>query len=185
MGVGDNARRGRAVPYVANVWGASTALTSFQYYDLRKFEVPATYGAPEQQSVIRILQPEYGELIACAFFLTLTFATAQANGIKIAVGDFQGGASPTYEPVTSYSSANIDTQWQKINGSTASLAGAGGATVTVDGINLLPLLRKRGDTNFVSDAFVLIVAFDKAPAVTSGWNLARFRVEATAQMGLA
>lgn len=112
---------------------------------------------------MRILQPHYGGIAECFADLQITVAAADSDlTLKLAVGRLQPG---TYDRVSTYTDDEINASWRKIRGTDTPLSVSGGV-IAADIIDLLPALPKYGDANFIEDAFVLIVAFNKVPTLT-------------------
>ena len=121
---------------------------------------------------IRIMQPHQGELVEC-YIDSLqirsaidgsTGSTVEKGGLGmyIAIGDFTGNDFTT--PRTSYTLAEIQASWQRISGRTLPIAMLSGGgdwrwRLIARRVNLLPELKKNGNSLFVEDGFNLIIAF--------------------------
>lgn len=116
---------------------------------------------------LRVLKPHYGELVECYADLQITVASGDSDlTLKLAVGRFESGS---YDRVMTYSDDEINDSWVKIRGSTSPLAVSGGK-ITADLLDLLNALPVYGDSNYIDDAFVLILAFNKTPTVTGSFK---------------
>ena len=112
---------------------------------------------------LRILKPHYGELIECYADLQITVAAVDNDlTLKLGIGKFESGS---YDRVLTYTDNEIDAAWQKMRGNTTPLSVSGGK-ISVDLVNLFEALPKYGDANYIEDAFVLILVFNKTPTVT-------------------
>lgn len=124
--------------------------------------VAAQIGA-RQICPMRILKPHYGEIAECYVDLDLKVASGDSDlTLKLAVGKF---ASGTYDRVMAYTDEEINASWRKIRGSDTPLSVSGGK-ISVDLLSLFEALPKYGDANYIEDAFVLILAFNKVPTLT-------------------
>lgn len=126
---------------------------------------------------VRCSTPDRGVLTEA--HLNLIMAVNAATNVFIGIGRFDTDgitAIGTYDP------ADIYAMHRKITGSDSPIASSGG-TLFLDGINILPLIPKRGDANFNADGFVLIFLFNRT-RTTSNDILRRFNVMCSAQMGL-
>lgn len=192
----DSALRTNAIPYYANVWGYNrTNLSDGQICpdvnnssptwpypnlgDLKNFA--PNLGVLNTINPIRVLQPHFGNIIECNLNLKFTLAAAEASRqFRIAIGTY----SSRYTPQTSYSDAYINASHQLITGQSAPFTIPAAGTFSMNKLNLLPDLYKRGDPNFLEDAFVVLLVFDSAPSTGTGWAFTRFEVDCTMQMGL-
>lgn len=190
MGSQDLALRKTAIPYYANVLGYNRSDTSDQAIvgvdgtgggsDLSVFQ--PTYGTPSTINAIRILQPQYGDIIEANLNLRFKLATADtARQLRIAIGYF----SSLYTAATSYTEAEILASHRAITGRDEPFTIAPASTFNLQRLNLYPGMYHRGDPQFVDDAFVLLLCFDTAPTTGSGYSFTRFEIDCTMQMGLA
>ncbi len=190
MGASDQALRSTAIPYYANVWGYNRTSTSDQYIvgtdgtggasDLQAFQ--PTYGGLSQINAIRVLQPQYGDIIEANLNLKFTLAAAEgARTLQIGIGYF----SDAYTAQTSYSLDELVTMHQKLTGRGSPYTIPPASTFRLPRLNLYPAMYHRGHSRFRDDAFVVVLNFDQAPSVGSGWSFERFDIDCTMQMGLA
>lgn len=189
MGTQNNALRKTAIPFSANAFGYNRQTSSDQDIgsgsssndDIGYYFRP-TYGTPSTINPIRILLPYYGDIIEANLNLAFQLASAEsARKLRIAIGTFTAdGITPT----TSYTDDFINASHQLITGLTApfSISAAGG--FSQNKLNLFPAMYKRGNANFVEDMFVLLLVFDVAPSVGSGWAFTKCEIDCTMQMGL-
>ena len=191
MGSQDLALRKTAIPYYANVWGYNRRAESdfdisstSQPGDLSCM-LPSSYGAQTAISAvnaIRVLQPQYGDIVQANLNLKFTMASAEgARQFRIAIGKF----SDLYTAQTSYTDAEITASHRTITGRDSAFAIAPGGSFTLPRTNLYQALYHRGDTNFRNDAFVVLLCFDQAPSKGTGYTFTKFEVDCTMQMGLS
>lgn len=187
MGANDRQIRNEAVTMRANVFGhnymdeteydlTKGAYTpSGGYSDLCPLVGISTTGAgavtptPQAINSIRIMQPHQGELVECYIdYLQIRSATDALGsttekgglGMYIAIGDFTNNDFTT--PRTSYTLNEIKDSWEKISGTRNPInmsTGGGDWRIIARRVNLLPQLKKNGNSLFVEDGFNLILAF--------------------------
>lgn len=190
MGSQDLALRKTAIPYYANVWGYNRTDTSDQAIvgldgtggssDLAPFQ--PTYGGLSTINAIRVLQPQYGDIIEANLNLKFTLASAEsARTLRIGIGYF----TDLYTAQTSYTEAELVTMHRTLTGRDSAYNIGAAGTFTLQRLNLNPAMYHRGDSRFRDDAFVVVLAFDQAPSVGCGWSFTKFEVDGTMQMGMA
>ena len=190
MSVQDQALRKTAIPYYANVWGYNRGQFSDQNIssasnigDLSSL-VPSSYTyqtAISTVNAIRVLQPQYGDIIEANLNLSFTLASAEgARQFRVAVGKFSG----LYARETSYSEDYINESHAKITGRNSPYDIAPAGSFSVNRLNLFPALYHEGDAEYRDDAFVVLLCFDTAPSKGTGWGFTKFEVDCTMQMGL-
>lgn len=191
MGSQDLALRKTAIPYYANVWGYNRGQQSDQdisladtYGDLVNL-VPSSYfgsGTIAAVNPIRVLQPQYGDIIEANLNLNIKMATAEgARQLRIGIGYF----SDRYTAQTSYTEDEINASHRAITGQDDPFDIAPAATFRIQRLNLYKAMYHRGDARFKDDAFVVLLAFDQAPSKGTGYTFTKFEVDCTMQMGLA
>lgn len=194
MGSQDLALRKTAIPYYANVWGYNRGQQSdvdislpfsASYVGDISSMIPTSYNgdtAISTVNAIRVLQPQYGDIIEANLNLRFTLASAEgARQFRVAIGKF----SSTYTAETSYTEAYIAESHRKITGRDSPYAIAPAGTMRVQRLNLYPGMYHRGETEFRDDAFVVLLCFDTAPSKGSGYTFTKFDIDCTMQMGLA
>lgn len=192
MGAQDLALRKTAIPYYANVWGYNRRTDSD--YDISSTTVPGDLSCMQPSSysstqtaistinAIRVLQPQYGDVIEANLNLKFNMASAEdARQFRIAIGKF----SDLYTAQTSYTDAEITASHRAITGRDSAFSIAPGGSFTLPRTNLYQAMYHRGDTNFRNDAFVVLLCFDQAPSKGSGYSFTKFEVDCTMQMGLS
>lgn len=191
MGIEDKSLRSRAIPYYANVWGYNRATDSD--FDISDTNVPgdlskmqpssyATQTAISAVNAIRVLQPQYGDIIEANLNIKFTMASAEAaRRFWIGIGYFSSG----YTAQTSYSGQEIADSHRMITGRESPYSIAAAGSIDIPRVNLYPAMYHRGDARFLDDAFVLLLAFDQAPSKGTGYTFTKFEIDCTMQMGLA
>ncbi len=191
MGAQDLALRKEAIPYYANVWGYNRRTNSD--YDISDTTVPGDLSSMMPSSytgqtaistinAIRVLQPQYGDIIEANLNIKFTMASAEgARQFRVAIGKF----SDLYTAQTSYTDAEITASHRAITGRDTAFAIAPAGSFTLPRTNLYQAMYHRGETNFRDDAFVVLLCFDTAPSKGSGYTFTKFEVDCTMQMGLA
>jgi hypothetical protein len=191
MGSQDQALRKTAIPYYANVWGYNRSQNSDEDIssannvgDLVNL-IPSSYfgsGTIAEVNPIRVLQPEYGDIIEANLTLRFTLASAEgARKFRIAIGTY----SSRYTTQTSYSEDFITASHRKITGRDTPYDIAPAGELFLPRLNLKPGLYQNGDSEYKDDAFVVLLCFDQAPSKGSGYTFTKFEVNCTMQMGLS
>ena len=194
MGAEDKALRKTAIPYYANVWGYNRGQQSdvdislpysASYVGDLDVMIPNSYSGSTSISKvnpIRVLQPQYGDLIEANLNLKFKLATAEgARKFRVAIGYFGSG----YAAETSYDDVAILASHRKITGRDTPYDIAPASTFSVQRLNLYPAMYHRGDARFNDDAFVVLLCFDETPSKGSGYTFTKFDIDCTMQMGLA
>ena len=191
MGAQDLALRKTAIPYYANVWGYNRSdesdvdiSSSSAIGDLKNL-IPSSYsgsGTIAAVNPVRVLQPQYGDIIEANLNLRFKMATAEgARQFRIAIGYFNGLTAAE----TSYTEAYITASHRAITGRDTPYAIAPAQTFSVQRLNLYPSMYHRGESQFRDDAFVVLLCWDQAPDKGTGYTFTKFEVDCTMQMGLA
>lgn len=134
----------------------------------------------EEVNPIRMTQPEKGDIIEAYFTLQMTAPDASDINMRLAIGEYQDG---TDDPKQSYSNAYLDRHHRVITGQDSPLNIPAGTQKIFLELNMLSLIPQRGDPNYRSDAFILVIEFDSAPS-GSGYSVDKFVLSCSAQMGL-
>lgn len=134
----------------------------------------------EQVNPIRMTQPEKGDIIEAYFTLQMTAPDASDINMRLAIGEYQDG---TDDPKSKYGNQYLDRHHAIITGESSPFNIPAGTQKIFLDMNLLPLIPQRGDTQYRSDAFILVIAFDSAPS-ESGYSVDKFILSCSAQMGL-
>lgn len=190
MATKDRALRSTSIPYYANVWGYNRTENSDQDISLASFTgdlakmIPASYFTSEAISTInpiRVLQPQYGDIIEANLNLKFSLASAEgARKFRIAIGKF----ASRYTAETAYSEQYIDASHAKITGRNTPYDIPPAGSLTIPRVNLYPAMYHRGDVDFRDDAFVVLLCFDQAPSKGAGYTFTKFEIDCTMQMGL-
>ena len=191
MGSQDLALRKTAIPYYANVWGYNRG--AFSDNDISSASnlgdlvnlVPSNYfgaGTPAVVNPIRVLQPQYGDIIEANLNLKFKLATAEgARQFRVAIGYF----SSRYTAQPSYNASEIQASHRAITGKDDPFTINAASTFTLQKLNLYKGMYHRGHARFKDDAFVVLLCFDQAPSNGSGWTFTKFEIDCTMQMGLS
>lgn len=126
---------------------------------------------------IRCSVPSNGVLTEA--HLNLLLAVNSTTTVKVGIGRFD---TDGIAAIASYTDAEIAAMHQKLTGSDAAISSSGG-NLFIDGLNILPLIPKRGSTNYNQDGFVVLLQFSRARS-SSNDILKQFNVMCSAQMGL-
>lgn len=176
--LGNKALRDHAIPFVSNFVEFSTSL-----YGDNALQSPEFMTEPYRTAAIPMTRPEKGDLVEAYLFMELTAPASHSLGIKIGIGTFTTVAGELCViPETVYTNDYINEMHKRITGSEDSLTVAANGTLFVDA-DLSRAIDHRGDSTFLSDAFCLLVTFDRVPSSSDGYSLDKFKLNCTAQMG--
>lgn len=149
--VSDKRTRVHAVPFRGlwfsnlNYGGVGNALVDGQADgDLRPF----AQGLPAQ---VRICRPAKGDLIEARLTINALSPPTGFNELQIYIGDFDtDGITPK-----TLSSEEIARRHKILTGLSAPITVGVQDNIYIDGLNLMPLIPKRGQTGFNEDAFIV------------------------------
>lgn len=169
MSATDKETRKQAIPFEATAFSNSSGGTAGT----------TDAGAIRSSSLlvtIRCSTPDRGALTEA--HLNLLMGVHSATNVYIGIGRFDTDGITAVVP---YDNSEIFAMHKRLTGSNSPIASSGG-TLFIDGLNILPLIPKRGDANFNADGFVLLLLFDRS-RVSANDVLRRFNVMCSAQMG--
>lgn len=169
ISISDKRTRDVAIPFEATTY-STTALGTDGGLDKGKI-ISSDLIVP-----VRFSTPDRGALTEAHLSMNLTVGSPLT--VKVAIGRFNANG---VDAVSSYTNAEIDDSHKKIFGTDNPVASSG-STLFIDGINIFPLLPKRGSANFNADGFVLVFKFSRARADAD--VLKSLAAYCSAQMGL-
>lgn len=190
MGSQDKSLRQVAIPYYGQIMGYNRAEQSDQDISLAQIVLgagvalagdlyPFTYSSGQKDFMVRILRPQFGQLIEAYLNLSLTFDTMEISP-KFYVSAGSGYGADGVTPVVP-SQSYIQQVHQVITGQTSPLTGIAGQPMTQYKLNILPLLPLApGSTNFSPDSFVVGIHFLQIPVMTGLFHLQKFFVTGSA-----
>lgn len=126
---------------------------------------------------IRCSTPDRGALTEA--HLNMNLRVHSSTSVYIGIGRFNADGITAY---TGIGSDEIIQMHKKITGSSSPIASSGG-TLLIDGVNIFPLIPKRGHANFNQDGFVIMLLFNRE-RVSANDILRSFEPMCSAQMGL-
>lgn len=176
MSKGNKATRNRAVPFFAEPFLVAGALSLTIYDSLDSLAVP-TLTTPLTK-IIPLTRPQKGDVVEASLFMRMIAPSDKALNVRIGIGQMTSDI-----PVVSYSETYIQQQHEAITGQTAPFNVAANGTLVVEA-NLHPFLPKRGEANFYQEAWALLVSFDSLPDVDNGYDLDKFFVACSTQIGV-
>lgn len=180
MGQLDNALRGQAIPFLGQIAGYNRSDQSDlditvadalgDLFNMSNTNAP--YNVPAQNNLIRILRPQFMQVVAAYLTISLNTANAETSPkfyLTVGTGYTSNpkGLIPAI-PTTAQIIANHTlikgdaNPWTTANG----LAG----TITVNKANILAALPKITDTNYRDDCFVVGIHFLQTPLNTAGYK---------------
>lgn len=174
---GNKALRDHAQPFISEFIESSSLS-----YGGSMLDNPEYLDTGYKTVAVPMTQPEKGDVVEAYLFMELAAPSDQALSIRLGIGTFAGSANEII-PTTVYSESDLDKFHRRITGTDSPFTVAAGGTLTIDA-DLTRSIPKRGDADFVSDGFVLLVTFAALPLVANGYNLNKFKLSCTAQIGL-
>lgn len=169
----DKGTRLTAVPFVATPYGVNLGIPTDDAIQLVDFL--GTISTTTALRVMRLCKPERGNLVQA--YLNLFMTAGSALTAKVAIGRFDTDGINVVTPTQ----AEIDAGHLALTGTTTPFTASGGSLI-IDGLNILSLIPKLGQTNYNPDGFVLIVQFSRD--ITSSDPVRRFEVACSVNMGL-
>ncbi len=166
----DKRTREKAVPFIASPY-SNSSIGGFGTTDaglLRSSDLIVA---------VRCSTPDRGAITEA--HLNMNMQVHSATNVYVGVGKFDSDGIAAYQ---SYSSSEIQAMHQRLMGSSSPIASSAG-TLFIDGLNILPLIPKRGHANFNQDGFVLLFLFSRA-RISANDVLKSFEAVCSAQMGL-
>lgn len=177
---GNKALRDFAIPFVSNYVEA----TSLGLYGSSALGAPENITSVSKTVAVPMTQPEKGDIVEAYLFMEMTAPSDKALGVRVGIGTFADVATgPLIVPTTEYSPTYINEMHRRIAGQEASFTVAANGTLVVEA-DLSRVIKKRGESGYLSDAFVLIITFDSIPSSANGYSLDKFKLACTAQIGL-
>lgn len=173
MSESDKGTRKTAVPFVATPYGYNLGLPSEDAIQLVDFL--GNISTTTALRVMRLCKPERGDLIQA--YMNLFMTAGSALTAKVAIGRFDTDGINVVAPTQ----AEIDAGHLALTGTATPFTASGGSLI-IDGLNLVKLIPKLGQTNYNKDGFVVIVQFSRD--ITSSDPVRRFEVSCSVQMGL-
>lgn len=177
MRSGNKALRDHAQPFISEFVEFSS--TSYGGYILT---VPEYLDIAGTTVAVPMTQPEKGDIVEAYLFMEMTAPSDKALNVRLGIGTFAGGNN-SIVPTTAYTEEYIAKQHRKITGTDSKFNVAANGTLTIDA-DLTRSIPHRGDTDFLSDAFVLLITFDSLPSSANGYLLDKFKLNCSAQIGL-
>lgn len=126
---------------------------------------------------VRIARPAKGDLIEARLTINAVTPPIGGNTFQIYVGDFD---TDGITPLT-LSADEIARRHEILTGFSAPLDYGSQDNVFIDGLNLMPLIPKRGETGFNEDAFIVGLDLGLKDFLDE-WVLFSFKVDCTVQI---
>lgn len=179
MPQGDKATRNTAIPFQCHPFEIephAPPATTLDGLELIRYPEDPT----DQGKVIRMTLPEKGDITECYLFMQMIAPSDKALNVRIAIGRFVGS---TITPDTSFDYNYVQNEHTIIRGSESAYNVAANGTLTVEA-NLIKRIPRNGESGYNKDGFVLIVWFDSVPDSINGYELLKFSVYGSCQIGL-
>ena len=171
----DKATRFTAVPFTAMPFGLNLGIPNNEDTIQPIDWSTGASTAANALRVMRLTRPDRGNLIQA--YLNLFMNVGSAITAKVSIGRFDTDGITKVTPTQ----AEIDAGHKALTGTDTPFSSSG-SNLFIDGLNLLSLIPKKGDTNYNEDGFVLIVQFSRN--LTTSDFPTRFEVSCSMQMGL-
>lgn len=180
MSQGDKALRARSIPFLSEpLEGLTAGFFDYGYLHIQQPELTTN-----RVKAIPMTRPEKGDITEAYLFMEMTAPSDRALNVEVAIGRWtESGGDPTIVPVQTYTDAEIAQDHRKLTGLDSPFTVAANGTLTID-VNLLQSIPLKSDSNYLSDMFVLLVAFNSGVSSANGYELNKFKLTCSAQMGL-
>ena len=183
MRQGNKATRDKAIPFDSLPLDGTVELPDGQFVGVATPIYNPTVTVSNTKTVL-MGRPEKGDIVEAQLFMQMTAPSNKALEVRIGIGRLvESGGIPTLEAESTYSEAYLNGQHALITGRDDPFTVAANGTLTIDA-NLLPALLRSGDDNFSGDMYVLLVTFNGPIDIAFGYSLDKFKVTASAQIGL-
>lgn len=179
MGLSDNSLRYKAIPYRANWYDNQLGIGNVFIPDSTiTGDLNAMATGVGTGGMIRFLRPFKGDIISAKLTMNGVTPATGFGELRFYKGTY---AANGIDKGTAPSSAQIAADWLKITGNSSAWSYGTQDNVFVDGLNILPLIPKRGDADFNEDGFVIGVdLFLKDGG--SDWHLYDFKIDCNIRM---
>lgn len=183
--------RKKSIPFLGQIFGynrneASDSDISLadRYGDLEYIANPTTlvpgYGGsslPQKDNYIRILRPMRSELVGVYLSLALKMDSAEpVPELRISIAKT---TSETDLSVISLTLAEILAKHETLRGNSSAFTNTAGQLISINKLDLTPLIPTFGDPDFRSDCFVLGLHFPNTP-IAAGFHLYKLEINASA-----
>lgn len=172
MRQGNKATRTHAIPFVSEFVDFSATT-----YGDAALSVPENISNDFNVAAVPMTQPANGDVVEAYLYMEMTAPSNKSLQVYLGIGTFSSGVIPDLSP------GDIGAMHRKITGSDSPFTVAANGTLVIDA-DLTRSLYRRGDAEFLDDAFVLLVQFVSLPSSLNGYSLDKFKLNCSAQMGL-
>lgn len=183
--------RKNSIPFLGQIFGYNRNELSDNdisqagtYGDLQYLANPTTlisgYGGsyyPQKDNYVRILRPMRSELVGVYLSLALKMDSAEPlPELRISIAKT---TSETDLSVISLTLAEILAKHETLKGASTPFTNTAGQLISINKLDLTPLIPTFGDPDFRSDCFVLGLHFPNTPIAT-GFHLYKLEINASA-----
>lgn len=180
MGERDNALRTRAIPFRANWYDNTSGIgNQFEPGVTATGDLTAIGTGAGNGGLIRLCRPHYGDIVSAFLTLQATAPVMAPTELRFYKGDFD---SDGLTALSTYSEARKAGDWLEISGFSDYINYGSQDNVFIDGLDISPIIPKRGDSDYNEDGFILGV--DLSCRDPADWYLYNFKVDCIAQMGV-
>lgn len=177
--IGDKAQRFKAIPFRANWYDNFVIGNTFINDGNITGDLSVLKTGAGNGGMVRFSRPFKGDIISAKLTLQGEASNTAPTTLRIFKGDFDTDAV-TALALATYSEGRIADDWRKITGESAAYSYGSAEAVLIDGLNLMPLIPRRGDSDFNEDGF--IIGFDLDAGDASDWHLYTFKLDCLVRM---
>lgn len=170
----DNRKRVNAIPFRGLWYDNSSVGNQFDINGTVSGDLSVIKTGNGIGGQVRICRPLKGDLIEARLTMQGTMPPVGGNSLRFYIGKFDtDGVTPK-----TLTEAEKAASWKKISGFTDYISYGSQANVFIDGMNLLPAIPKKGETDFNADGWILGVdlVVKSNPEL---WYLYQFKVDCT------
>lgn len=127
---------------------------------------------------LRIARPAKGDLLEARMYLNAVTPDYKFTELSVYVGDFNAdGVTAATLPQD-----EVVRRHKILTGLNAPYFYGVQANVFIDGLNLIPLIPKRGEAGFNEDAFIIGLDLTTPIGIHSNWTVWEFKIDCTVSM---
>lgn len=182
MRQGNKNTRDKAIPFDSVPLDGTVDIGGFFYTTTANINDPSLIAS--RTKTVLMTRPEKGDIVEAQLFIEMTAPSNKALEVRIGIGRLvESGGIPTLAAQSTYTEDFVNQQHRLLTGRDTPFTVAANGSLFIDA-NLVPGLLRFGDSNFSSDIYVLLVTFNDNISAANGYRLNKFKVTASAQIGL-
>ena len=181
MGTSNLALRPTAIPF-RSLWYDDTSLGN--RFGSGVGEISGDLSGKVSTGFMRFTRPLKGDIIEARLTWQAVTAFGDLAEIRLGLGTFASDGVTAVAP----SEATLARQHKIITGYTAPLSWGSQDVIFIDGLNLTPVIPKRGEADFNEDGFVLYVEilskYGGADTGGGAYTVYEFKIDCSVQIGV-